>query len=365
MTGDDILLTFTYQRPISELPEASLHYLSDGMLFFDIETTGLSSSRNRIYLVGLGWLDGEQLTVRQYLAENASDEASVLDATMRIASDTRFETLVSFNGTTFDLPFFEKRCVKHIVALADNDSACTTGREATLNSITALDHLDLYRTIHPIRHFFPMEHFRQKDYEALLGIGREDQYDGGKLVTVYHRFEKTKKQADCDLLCLHNKEDLFGMFHLISLLACLQVKENDSDKLYSIDSLQATSANEVSIRFHLDTPVPVSIRQLKTTGSLLLRKTSGLAVLPIYKGSLRCYLPNPKDYFYLTAENTVVHKSVGQFVDPAFRRKAEPEECYTEYRLPTEYLDGEVHPYCEDGMFENVQKVLEGFLRQV
>ena len=336
------------------------------MLFFDIETTGLSSSRNRIYLVGLGWLDEDEgadcITVRQYLAENASDEATVLQETLALASDTRFDTLVTFNGTTFDLPFFEKRC--------------------GMNTISALNHIDLYRTIHPIRHFFPMEHFRQKDYEALLGIGREDQYDGGTLVAVYHRFEKTKKQADCDLLCLHNKEDLFGMFYLISLLACLQVKweacevlhllgrqadalRSETGKFYMIDSLQATSANEVSIRFHLDTPVPVSIRQLKTTGSLLLRKTSGLAVLPLYKGALRCYLPDHKDYFYLTAENTVVHKSVGQFVDPAFRRKAEPEECYTEFRLPTEYLDGEVHPYCEDGVFENVRKVLEGFLRQV
>ncbi|MBE6010110.1 MAG: hypothetical protein E7236_05600 [Lachnospiraceae bacterium] len=340
-----ILLQFTYHRPISELPEASKQYLNNGMLFFDIETTGLSSSRNRIYLVGLGWLDGEQVTVQQYLAENASDEASVLAAALAFMTDRQFDTLVTFNGTTFDLPFFEKRCEKH----------------ATASDIfSTMDHLDLYRRIHPIRHFFPMEHFRQKDYEKLLGIGREDQYDGGKLVAVYHRFEKTKKQADCDLLCLHNKEDVFGMFHLISLLACLQVKED-----VSIDSLQATSANEVSIRFHLKAPVPISIRQLKTTGSLLLRKTSGLAVLPLYQGTLRCYLPNPMDYFYLTAEDTVVHKSVGQFVDPAFRRKAEPEECYTEFVLPVEYLDGEVHPYCEGSLFENVGKALEGFLRQV
>lgn len=346
------MLSFTYHRPTSELPEASLHYLNRGMLFFDIETTGLSASRNRIYLVGLGWLDENEgkdcITVMQYLAENAADEAAVLDATLAIASDQRFESLVTFNGTTFDLPFFEKRCEKHAVDLNATDP------------ISALHHVDLYRTIHPIRHFFPMEHFRQKDYEALLGIGREDQYDGGKLVSVYHRFEKTKKQADCDLLCLHNKEDLFGMFHLISLLACLQVKED-----VCVESLQATSANEVSIRFRLDVPVPVSIRQLKTTGSLLLRKTSGLAVLPLYKGGLRCYLPNPKDYFYLTAENTVVHKSVGQFVDPAFRRKAEPEECFTEFKLPAEYLDGRIHPYCADGVFQNIGKALEGFLRQV
>ncbi|MBQ9023498.1 MAG: ribonuclease H-like domain-containing protein [Eubacterium sp.] len=359
------MLTFTYERSISELPEASLFYLNEEMLFFDLETTGLSASRNRIYLVGLGWLEGDQVIVRQYLAEDASDEASVLAATLSLASEKRFTALATFNGTTFDLPFFEKRCEKHAAVLEDVVfAACDVCSDSDTGSssriFSAMDHLDLYRQIHPIRHFFPMEHFRQKDYEKLLGIGREDQYDGGKLVSVYHRFEKTKKQADCDLLCLHNKEDVFGMFHLISLLACLQVKEE-----VSIDSLQVTSANEVSVRFRLEVPVPISIRQLKTTGSLLLRKTSGLAVLPLYKGALRCYLPNPKDYFYLTAEDTVVHKSVGQFVDPAFRRKAEPEECYTEFVLPAEYLDGEVHPYCENSLFENVEKALEGFLRQV
>lgn len=347
------MLTFTCQKHRAELPESARLFLKEDMLLFDIETTGLSSSSNRIYLTGLGWLDGDLLTVRQYLTECAADEAVVIGEANRIAGMSRFKTLVTFNGSTFDLPFFTKRCRLHAAAECIPSDAGT--------AFYGLSHLDLYRALRPVRALFPLTQYRQKDFEALLGIGREDQYDGGKLISVYHRFEKTKKQADRDLLCLHNKEDLFGMFHLLSLLSCLQIRENS----YAAENFRATSANELSVRFRIDRPVPVSIRCLRPNGSLLIRETSGLAVLPLHRGALRCALPNPKDYYYLTEENTVVHKSVGQFVDPAYRRKAAPEECYIEHPVPPEYLNGETYVWQDDPLFANIQAALDSFFKSI
>ena len=49
----------------------------------------------------------------------------------------------------------------------------------------------------------------------------------------------------------------------------------------------------------------------------------------VYKGTLKYYYPNYKDYYYLIYEDTAIHKSVGEFVDKDARIKATKETCYT------------------------------------
>ena len=54
----------------------------------------------------------------------------------------------------------------------------------------------------------------------------------------------------------------------------------------------------------------------------------------VYKGTLKYYYPNYKDYYYLIYEDTAIHKSVGEFVDkdagsrqqrrPATQRRTAP-----------------------------------------
>ena len=41
----------------------------------------------------------------------------------------------------------------------------------------------------------------------------------------------------------------------------------------------------------------------------------------VYKGTLKYYYPNYKDYYYLIYEDTAIHKSVGEFVDKDARIK--------------------------------------------
>ena len=49
----------------------------------------------------------------------------------------------------------------------------------------------------------------------------------------------------------------------------------------------------------------------------------------VYKGTLKYYYPNYKDYYYLIYEDTTIHKGVGEFVDKDARIKATKETCYT------------------------------------
>ena len=61
-----------------ELNEKAKLALSKKDVFLDIETTGLSPRNASIYLIGLGFVDRENSTIKvtQYFAETSSDEGS-------------------------------------------------------------------------------------------------------------------------------------------------------------------------------------------------------------------------------------------------------------------------------------------------
>ena len=52
----------------------------DDILFFDIETTGLSRKKDNIFLIGTGYYSDNGLNIIQWFAENESEEAA-FDAT--------------------------------------------------------------------------------------------------------------------------------------------------------------------------------------------------------------------------------------------------------------------------------------------
>ncbi len=82
------------------------------VVFFDIETTGLSGGAGTVaFLVGCGWFEGEAFRVRQWLMTGPSGERVLLDALARVMHDASL--LVTFNGRTFDVPFMEMRWAFH------------------------------------------------------------------------------------------------------------------------------------------------------------------------------------------------------------------------------------------------------------
>jgi uncharacterized protein YprB with RNaseH-like and TPR domain len=82
------------------------------MVFFDIETTGLSGGAGTIaFLVGCGWFEADGFRVRQWLMTGPAGERILLDALGRTLGDASL--LVTFNGRTFDVPFMEMRWAFH------------------------------------------------------------------------------------------------------------------------------------------------------------------------------------------------------------------------------------------------------------
>ena len=63
------------------------------------------------------------------------------------------------------------------------------------------------------------------------------------------------------------------------------------------------------------------ICRYRAVGSFLRR-------YPVQQRTLYHFLPDPENYYYLPQEDTAVHSSVAQFVEPAFRRKATRKTAY-------------------------------------
>ncbi|MDI6718736.1 MAG: ribonuclease H-like domain-containing protein [Methanomicrobiales archaeon] len=76
------------------------------MVFLDLETLGLFS--RPIILIGMGALEGERLTVHQYLIRDVAEEPAALAAALAHLNGGA-RALVTFNGKTFDLPYLQER----------------------------------------------------------------------------------------------------------------------------------------------------------------------------------------------------------------------------------------------------------------
>ena len=73
-------------------------------LFFDIETTGLSADISAITVIGCCDMDGN---VTQWFNEDGLSQKQIL--TDFLAFIQPYNTLITFNGKTFDLPFLTSK----------------------------------------------------------------------------------------------------------------------------------------------------------------------------------------------------------------------------------------------------------------
>lgn len=191
------------------------------------------------------------------------------------------------------------------------------------NPFDLLEAVDLYRSALSVRNYFPLSSMRQKDLEQFFGIGRKDEKDGGELICIYHNYVKNHNPEDLKLLILHNRDDLLGMCSLLAIRSYLALADGDWC-IHKIDQEQDT----LDVVVNLTSPLPSAIMLKNESGTFYARSSRGIFHFPVYQEQLRHYFPDPENYYWLPQEQSVVHKSVGRFVDPAFREKASPDNCY-------------------------------------
>ena len=171
-------------------------------VFMDIETTGFSRTYDTVYLIGLAFYRGGEFRVRPYLAAAEADEAKVLKSAVEDMMD--FDTVVTYNGDMFDLPFIRERA-KRMRVWTDEMQRWDMH----------VDSIDLLRRYRRYQSFFGWPNLKLKTVEACLGISRQDPFDGGQLIEVFYEYTRTDDERLESVLLLHNYEDIVNLLELL------------------------------------------------------------------------------------------------------------------------------------------------------
>ncbi len=304
--------------PSSSFSPISYNWNIQDFLFTDIETTGLSPARHQIYCIGAAYMTENTYRICQFFAETPEEEPLILKEFLNLFQSLPQAVLLTFNGSTFDLPFIRKRC-EHFGLLCDTAD---------------IPHIDLYREARNLRCLLGLTGLKQKDIEQFLQIEREDIYSGKELIQMYRDYVKSpdKDLLHLLLLLLHNLDDMKGMYDLLPILNYRQLPAGD----FTVSSLQTEQGADFSgdpktwavFQIAWEVPLPQHVFRHSSSIQILLHEKTGLIRLPVSHMTLRYYLKDYKNYYYLPEEDTIVHKSVGQFVDAAHRTPAKADNCF-------------------------------------
>ncbi len=328
----------------------SLSCKKEDVLFFDIETTGLSPKNSDLYLIGAGYFTDGSWQIDQFFANDSSEAKDVLIA---FAGLTRkFLKVVSFNGDKFDIPFLQAKYADHEM----------------LDPFNRLSSVDLYKCVKPYKLQLGIPDCKQKTVELFLGIDRDDRYDGGKLISLYKDYTVSKSETLLKPLLLHNFEDVKGMMRLLPMLyydrffkmfknlpkVSVRTDEDIDEERYMASEeaglqgelpqlplravkvqanryrdYEGKEKSEVYMKLRLPYNLPSSLSGNESGCFFKAEGNEATLKVPLYETELKYFYSNYKDYYFLPQEDMAIHKSLAGFVDKDFKEKATPENCYT------------------------------------
>lgn len=350
---NDPIYNYHFPHPVSKV------------CFFDIETTGLSPQVSSLYLIGAMCYDtkANQWMLHQWFADDTKSEKELLLSFLTFLQN--YEYLYHFNGKTFDIPYILKKCQRHKITIPD---CC----HKILYDSSAIFSIDLLTAIRSLRHSLSLTKCNQTAIEQWLGIHRTDTFSGGELIPVYAEYIQCRllSPEKCEnfekTLLLHNHDDIAMMLTICSMLHygiflydATKKQGNILKSLLSDISITDTMDDHrlsLSFRVPFHFPKPLTIRKefpaqercLDSSDtipdsetalpSLHFQEDTVTVCYPLIHTTLKFFFPNPKEYYYLPEEDMAIHKSIAEFVEPAYRKKASAATCYTKktgYFLPS------------------------------
>ncbi|MCM1105817.1 MAG: ribonuclease H-like domain-containing protein [Blautia sp.] len=290
----------------------------DRSLFFDIETTGFSPTNTSLYLIGCAAKREGHICIDQFFAETPSEEKEILQAFLALTEE--YDTLISYNGIGFDVPYLKAKCDKYQLSESFKD----------------FHYLDIFKSVCELKFLLRLPNYKQKTIEGFLKLPRDDEASGGELINVYRDYVKQPDPEALHLLLLHNYEDVLHMSELLPVLSYLEIFNGAysilSTRVDAFHSYDGASGNELIITMENDYPVPRRISYKLGDFSLMISKSRTSIRVPVYEGELKYFYANYKDYYYLPKEDMAIHKSVSSFVDKEYRETARASNCYNRRR---------------------------------
>lgn len=169
-----------------------------GLLFLDLETTGLSGGAGTLaFLVGCGFFDQDGFRTRQFLLPSFGAERALMHAVTSLVGEA--DCLVTYNGRTFDLPLMETRWLFHRVP-------------PPWTELPHLDMLPLARRLWRERDEVARNGCRLVTLEQVLfGVVREGDVPGWEIPGRYFEYVRGGNAALLEPVLHHNRLDLLSL----------------------------------------------------------------------------------------------------------------------------------------------------------
>ncbi len=176
---------------------------------FDIETTGLYPGRDRI--ISASFIDPDGSGLLQFFCDDPAAEDFIVSRI--IGTLSQYDSIITFNGQSFDLPFVLTRARKFGIA----------------DELPMHRSVDVYRLL---KNYWPlassMSSLRQKAVEEALGLSslRDDKIGGDECIRLYSEYVNLGREEAKELILLHNGDDvrqLAGITRALSFLPYAQI----------------------------------------------------------------------------------------------------------------------------------------------
>ena len=185
------------------------HPLVEDFLFFDLETTGLSTGAGTVaFLAAFGRVVSNSLYLTQYLLLDYPGENDFLENVLGEFKDEK-SVIVSYNGKCFDSQILKTRCLMNRF------------------KPPLFKHADL---LHPARRLWKniIHDCSQASIETrILGLDRTDDIPGAFAPEIWFEFLKTDRTERLLGICDHNKKDISGLAAI--LFAMIEIASDPLD----------------------------------------------------------------------------------------------------------------------------------------
>lgn len=180
-------------------------FLKDS-LFFDIETSGLSSKySNIISITSLLYLENN-FQIYQLFCEFKPDEKDILKYFNELLKGKKY--IVTYNGNSFDIPFIIQKSLQHGVSI----------------NFEELVKIDLYNDIRHFKSKISTPDLKLKTVEEYFNISRKDTLTGKDITVLYEAYSIEPRKEFSELILNHNYEDVYNLYILFDKIINLYDK---------------------------------------------------------------------------------------------------------------------------------------------
>ncbi len=174
--------------------------------FFDIETTGFNKKNSRVILIGLLYLEKENVIIKQYFANTLNQEKQLLEKFKTTIAG--FDTLISYNGDTFDIPFLNSRYKYNNFDFY----------------IDKKNSFDLLKIVRKYKKDLKLKNCKLKTVEKSLNINRKDKISGKESIKMYYNYLNNNDDQLKQTILKHNFDDIYYLPKILSIYNIIENK---------------------------------------------------------------------------------------------------------------------------------------------